>query len=165
MNPYTPPNQPYGVPPAQGYPHAAVPTAEDESHLNTLAICHFVYAGFAALGGLFGVVYAVMGIVVAASVASSPSAGASGAPPPALFGGIFAAIGGIIVVLAWTLAALIVYSGLCLKRRRRRTFSFVMACICCLNVPLGTALGVFTLVVLSRASVKAIYDRVAYYGA
>jgi hypothetical protein len=34
-----------------------------------------------------------------------------------------------------------------------------------MNIPLGTTLGVFTLVVLSRASVKALYDRVAYYGA
>ena len=52
-----------------------------------------------------------------------------------------------------------------LKKRQKRTFSFVIACICCMNIPLGTALGVFTLVVLSRQSVKAIYDRVAYYGA
>jgi hypothetical protein len=51
-----------------------------------------------------------------------------------------------------------------LKRRQKRTFSLVMACMCCMNIPLGTALGVFTLVVLSRQSVKAIYDRVAYYG-
>ena len=40
-----------------------------------------------------------------------------------------------------------------------------MACVCCVNIPLGTALGVFTLIVLSRPGVKAIYDRVAYYGA
>jgi hypothetical protein len=140
------------------------PNAEDESHLNTLAICHFIYAGFAALGGLVGLVYVVMGIAVAASMASAPPSGSAGGPPPALFGGIFAAVGGGIMLFVWTLAALVVYSGLCLKRRQKRTFSFVIACVCCMNVPLGTALGVFTLVVLSRASVKALYDRVAYYG-
>jgi hypothetical protein len=35
--------------------------------------------------------------------------------------------------------------------------SFVAACLTCVNVPLGTALGVFTIIVLNRASVKAMY--------
>ncbi|MGH7294773.1 MAG: hypothetical protein ACRELB_07570 [Polyangiaceae bacterium] len=71
QNPYPPPNQPYGSPP-QGYPPAgypppgypppagyaqpAGPTAEDENNLNTLAICHYIYGGFMALGGLVGVI-------------------------------------------------------------------------------------------------------------
>lgn len=163
---YPPPNQPYGIPPPQGYPHPAAPAAEDENQLNTLAICHFIYAGMLALGGLIGLVYVVFGIVFAASLASAP-AGPHGSPgpPAAAIGGIFAAIGGFIMLLIWTKAALVLYSGLSLKKRQRRTLSFVMACVCCMNIPLGTALGVFTLVVLSRASVKTIYDRVAYYGA
>jgi hypothetical protein len=75
-----------------------------------------------------------------------------------------AAIGGFITLLLWAKAGCVTYSGMNLKRRQKRTFSLVMACMCCMNIPLGTALGVFTLVVLSRQSVKAIYDRVAYYG-
>jgi hypothetical protein len=145
---------------------AAMPTAEDESHLNTLAICHFVYAGLLGVGGLFGLIYVVFGIVFAASIASSPSpGGGSPGPPAAAIGGLFAAIGGFIMLIVWTKAAFVAYSGMSLKKRRRRTLSFVVACICCMNIPFGTALGVFTLVVLSRASVKALYDRVAYYGA
>jgi hypothetical protein len=145
-----------------------MPTAEDENQLNTLAICHYVYAGLLGLGGLLGLVYVVFGIIFAASIASSPPpAGAHGSPgpPAAAIGGIFAAIGGFIMLLVWTKAAVVAYSGMSLKKRQRRTFSFVIACICCMNIPFGTALGVFTLVVLSRASVKALYDRVAYYGA
>ncbi len=167
MNPqaYPPPNQPYGVPPPQGFHGPPMPPAEDESHLNTLAICHYIYAGMLGLGGLFGLIYVVFGIVFAASIASAPASGSSPGPPAAAIGGIFAAIGGFIMLLVWTKAAVVAYSGMCLKRRQKRTFSFVIACICCMNIPLGTALGVFTLVVLSRASVKALYDRVAYYGA
>jgi hypothetical protein len=52
-----------------------------------------------------------------------------------------------------------------LRKRRHRTLSFVMACLTCINIPLGTALGVFTLVVLSRPSVKALYDQVAMQAA
>ncbi|HEX3343695.1 MAG TPA: hypothetical protein VHS09_03940, partial [Polyangiaceae bacterium] len=78
---------------------------------------------------------------------------------------VVAAIGGFITLFLWGKGACVAYSGMSLKKRKRRTFSFVVACLCCVNIPLGTALGVFTLVVLSRQSVKAIYDRVAYYGA
>lgn len=169
--PYPPPNQPYGVPP-QGYPPPGYPpqggyapqgpTAEDENNLNTLSICHFIYGGFMALGGLVGVIYVVLGVVLA--TASMSGGSAPGGPPPAAIGGIFAAFGAAISIFIWASAALVIYSGMSLKKRRRRTLSLVMACICCLNIPMGTALGVFTLVVLSRPGVKALYDRVAYYG-
>jgi hypothetical protein len=162
MNPYTPPNQPYAQPPPQGWPAQAMPTAEDEAHLNTLAICHYVYAGLLAVGGLFGLLYVGIGIFMATSMPAS--AHSAGDPPPAAIGGIMAAIGGFIVLFAWACAGLVIYSGVSLKRRQRRTLSFVVACLCCMNIPLGTALGVFTLVVLSRASVKTIYDRAAQYG-
>ncbi|HEY1697493.1 MAG TPA: hypothetical protein VGG39_35265 [Polyangiaceae bacterium] len=172
-NQYPPPNQPYGTPQpgfGPGYapagfpmPHPGMPTAEDESNLNVLSICHFIYGGFFALGGLVGIVYVVIGVFLAAG--SMGAAGGTGGPPPAAIGGIVAMFGGIISLVIWVMAALVIYSGFSLRKRRRRTLSFVMACLCCLNIPLGTALGVFTLIVLSKPGVKAIYDRVAYYGA
>jgi hypothetical protein len=165
MNQYPPPNMPYAQPPPQGYPHPPVPTAEDESHLNTLAICHFVYAGFHALFGLMGLIYVVFGVLLATASISGGGGSGAGGPPPAAVGGIVAAFGVFITLFVWTMAACVAYSGMSLKKRQRRVFSFVVACVCCMNVPLGTALGIFTLVVLSRQSVKAIYDRVAYYGA
>jgi hypothetical protein len=161
MNPYPPPNAPYGQHPPPGY-YPPMQT-EDESQLNILAICHYVYAGLLGLAGLFGLLYVVFGILFVAAAASGGTSG-GGAPPMAL-GGIFAAIGGFIMLLVWTKAALVVYSGISLRRRLRRNFSFVVGCICCINIPLGALLGVFTIIVLSRASVKALYERVAYYGA
>jgi len=164
MNPYPPPNMPYGQPPPQGYPQQPPPpTAEDESQLNTLAICHYIYAGMLGLFGVFGLIYVAIGIAVAAS--SMGGGAGAGGPPPAAIGGVVAAIGGFITLFLWAKAGCVVYSGMSLKKRQKRTFSFVVACLCCMNIPLGTALGIFTLVVLSRQSVKAIYDRVAYYGA
>jgi hypothetical protein len=174
-NQYPPPNSPYGAPPGgfgPGYPpgpgfpqpQAGVPTPEDESNLNVLAICHYVYGGFHAVGGLFGIIYVVIGLMIAAG-GMGAGASAGGGPPPAAIGGIVAVFGGVISLFIWVMAALVIYSGVSLKKRRRRTLSFVTACICCLNVPLGTALGVFTIIVLNRAGVKAIYDRIAYYGA
>jgi hypothetical protein len=45
-----------------------------------------------------------------------------------------------------------------LSERRNPTFIMVIAAIQCLNMPLGTALGVFTIVVLQRASVKRLFE-------
>ena len=49
-------------------------------------------------------------------------------------------------------------SGLAESRRKHYTFCFVMACVECLSVPFGTVLGVFTILVLNRASVKELFN-------
>ena len=72
---------------------------------------------------------------------------------------------GVIVALLVAKAALLAYSGVCIRKRRHRTLSVIMACLSCVNIPLGTALGVFTLVVLSRPSVKAMYEYAERFGA
>lgn len=48
-------------------------------------------------------------------------------------------------------------SGLFLRQRKHRTFSLVVAGLDCIQIPLGTALGVFTLIVLLRDSVRDMY--------
>ena len=42
-------------------------------------------------------------------------------------------------------------------KRRKRMFSYVMAAILCAFMPFGTVLGVFTLIVLGRESVRQLY--------
>ena len=81
--------------------------------------------------------------------------------PPAFLGYFLVGIGSFAVLAGWTLGALLVYSGRCLACRTRRVFSMVMGGISCVQVPFGTILGVFTLVVLQRPSVKALYAAAA----
>lgn len=50
-----------------------------------------------------------------------------------------------------------VLSGIWIKKRKNRTFSFVIAAMNCIQFPFGTALGVFTFIVLSRPSVETAY--------
>ena len=82
---------------------------------------------------------------------------AHGDQPPAFLGYMLVAVGSVAVLLGWTIGALLIYSGRCLARRTRRVFSMVVAGVSCLQVPLGTILGVFTLVVLQRPTVQALY--------
>lgn len=53
--------------------------------------------------------------------------------------------------------AFLICSGRGLARHTGRTFSMVTTGLCCLQIPLGTILGVFTVVALPRPSVQALY--------
>jgi hypothetical protein len=70
-------------------------------------------------------------------------------------GVLFSAIGMGMVLTCLLSGAAIAAVGYCLSRRQAYTFCLVIAAFECLSFPLGTALGVFTIVVLLRDSVKA----------
>ncbi len=74
-----------------------------------------------------------------------------------LLGFVFATLGSPAVLTGWTMGAATIYSGRCIMKRRRRMLSLVMAGIMCVFFPFGTALGVFTLVLLMRPSVTELY--------
>ena len=101
-------------------------------------------------------IHVVLGIVMLANPAAMSSPGQP--PPPAGIGWLFVVLGSAAVLVGWTLGGLTIYSGRCINRRRHHTFSLIMAGINCLSIPLGTALGVFTFIVLLRPTVKAQYD-------
>ncbi|MDB6020061.1 MAG: hypothetical protein JWR19_4550 [Pedosphaera sp.] len=79
-------------------------------------------------------------------------------PPPKEFLKIFIWFYIFMGTLFASAGALNLLSGLFLRQRRHRTFSIVVGALNCLQIPFGTALGVFTLIVLSRNSVRAAYD-------
>ncbi len=63
------------------------------------------------------------------------------------------------LVLSWVWSYMLCRAGMSLLQNKRWTFCFVMAILLCLNPPLGTILGVFTIVVLNRPSVKELFGR------
>ena len=83
--------------------------------------------------------------------------GAPGNAPPAFLGWIFIIFGGGISLFIWTVAACCLFTGYNLGHKKRYIFCFVVACLCCIQIPLGTVLGVFTIVVLARPSVKDLF--------
>jgi hypothetical protein len=62
-----------------------------------------------------------------------------------------------LIVGLWGLALATAVSGYFIQTRQRRIFSIVVAAINCVLFPFGTVLGVFTMVVLVRPSVVALY--------
>lgn len=130
---------------------------QDEEQLRLLSIFHYVCAGLAALCACFPIFHFVLGLFL---MLRPDSFGPTKDQPPAWFGAIFVVFASIIILLGWTFAGLLAYAGRCLARRKNYTFCIVMAGVSCLYMPFGTVLGIFSIVVLVRPSVKALFNGV-----
>jgi hypothetical protein len=128
----------------------------DANHLKLLSIFHYVGAGLALLGILF--LLAHFAIFHAFFANPKMWANQKEGPPPAEFFAIFKWF--YLVFGVWFLASGVVnvISGLWIRARKHRTFSLVVGGINCLHIPLGTVLGVFTIIVLVRDSVQELYE-------
>lgn len=124
-------------------------------HLKLLGIFHYVVGIFNLLFSFFPVIYLVLGVVM---IVSPESMSAEGELPPVFLGYLFTAIGGFFFLAGIILSVCMIYSGRMLRQQKKYMFSFVVACIECLIMPFGTVLGIFTLVVLTKAPVKLMYD-------
>src|SRR5882724_9376431 len=129
----------------------------DTEQLNLLAIFHYVVAGLAALFSFFPLLYTTIGAIFIFAARHGTAKPGEDLPPEFL-GWIFAVLGSLLFLVGIAMAICILIAGRSLAFRKRYTFVLVMACIECLFIPFGTILGVFTIVVLSRESVKALFS-------
>ena len=56
-----------------------------------------------------------------------------------------------------SIASMVILTGRFLATRRHHMFCLVIGCVECLSMPFGTVLGVFTIIVLSKESVKQLF--------
>lgn len=125
----------------------------DSGHLSTLSIFWYIISLIQILAGCVMLGYLVLVVMMGMGIASSGHQ--QDAQAGAAFSGIFGCFGVVLLVLLWGVAFLNFMVARSLPRRRHRTLCFVMAAITCFFLPLGTILGIFTLMVLSRPSVRA----------
>jgi hypothetical protein len=126
----------------------------DTEHLNLLSIFHYVVAGLSALFACFPIIHLGLGLFM---VLAPEKMGGPNNAPPAFFGWFFIAFAALFILAGWTFAVLVFFTGRFLSQRKKYNFCFVMACVECLFMPFGTVLGVFTLLVLMRPSVKDLF--------
>lgn len=122
-------------------------------HLPTLSVLHYVYGILTCVGGIAVLALVGMGLFLSSDLA----AGEHNDPAPAIVGGVFQGLGWVLFALIEVWGVLIILSGRWIAQRRNRTGSLVVAGLCCLNFPIGMALGIFTLVVLLNDEVQAHY--------
>lgn len=130
---------------------------KDYSDLNQLATFHYVLGGIGCFFCLIPLLHVFGGI----SLILHPERFESSEQvfPSVYIGWIAIGMGGLFFLLGEVFSICLILSGKYLRQQKNYMFSFVLACFCCLNMPLGTILGIFTIVVLQRESVKSIYDK------
>jgi hypothetical protein len=127
---------------------------DDAAQRQLLSVLHYVMAGFTAMFSLFPVIYLVLGIAVLSGAMPVDSSTASSPGEVQLMGWVFTGLGTVFFLAMLATAGLVGYAGRCLAREQRHTLCMVAAGVCCMFMPLGTILGVFTLVTLTRTSVR-----------
>ncbi len=151
------------IPPLPPTPvHPAVQAALDADHLRLLEIGFLLSGIVTALRFLWllfiAAIFAFAGIGGAIAAHHSPHASNGSAPPLIVFF-IFAGVFATIVIFTLIYAAFEIYAGICLKNRRHPLLIQIVAAFSCLSIPWGTALGVFTFMVLNRPSVRPLFER------
>jgi len=127
----------------------------NEEHLRLLSIFHYVVSALAALFACIPTLYLVIGLFFL--LAPQQVAG-KGGPPPPFIGWFFVIFGSVAILLGLTFAAFVLAAGRALARRKHYMFCLVMGGVECVFMPFGTVLGVFTLVVLTQAAVKQLFN-------
>lgn len=127
---------------------------QDIEHLRLLSIFHYVVGALAALIACLPILHLIVGVVLLA-VSGSPDA--HGEAPPAFVGWILIGMASFFILLGWCVAACILAAGRCLSGQSHYTYCLVVAAIECMFMPFGTVLGVFTIIVLTRQSVRDLF--------
>jgi hypothetical protein len=126
----------------------------DNEHLKLLSIFHYIMGGLSALFACLFIIHIVLGLLF---IVFPHSFGEGPNQPPPFLGWLFLSMGGCLVFFGWAYGIVVLIAGRCIARRKHHTYCFVVACLECLWMPFGTCLGVFTILVLNRQSVKALF--------
>jgi hypothetical protein len=129
---------------------------KDQDQLKLLAILYYLLAGLAMLMTVF---FTVMFFVLPdywngmqPRINGAPMTGTEG-------GGHFFSVLSMIYLGIFMLGAfLCTMTGFCLMRQHGRGFCIVISGLMCLLFPIGTLLGVATLMVLGRDSVRQLFE-------
>jgi len=145
-------------------PSAPPPSDKDKDHVLLLSIFHFVMVGLGAMGLVFILVhYTIMSTVFENPHMWENMKDKDGNPVqmpfnPSQFFNAFRWF--YILFAAWGVASMIVnlIAGIRLRQWKSRTFLLFVAGFNCINFPFGTILGVFTIMVLTRDSMRGRFD-------
>lgn len=163
--------------------------AIDRKHLRLLSIFYYISGGLQCFTTLIVILYLVLFGTVFGIAIIGESSSSSQQTAPSQLGGIHEAeepnlledvddadkandkvAALIILIFFFVILSLIAlasiactaaqfYAGYYLRRHQRRLFAFYVGCLNLLFIPLGFILGIFTIIVLSRESVKQLYER------
>lgn len=121
---------------------------KDEEYLKLLSIFHYVVGGLAGLFACLPLIHFCIGVAILVGAIDGA---------PTFVGLLLVFVATLVILGGWTLAMCLIIAGRKLARRKNYMFCLVMAAISCIFMPFGTVLGVFTIIVLMRPSVKELF--------
>lgn len=127
---------------------------QDREHLHLLSIFHYIVAALTALFALLPLFHLLLGWTM---ITRGLDAAGQRDPFGPVIGWLFVFFASGAIALGLAFAVCLAVAGRDLAQQRGYTFCLVVAAISCLFVPFGSVLGVFTLIVLLRTSVKALF--------
>ena len=125
---------------------------DDQQHLDLLSIFHYIVGGLGLLFSLFPLFHLLFGIALVTGRLGEGSGAEN-----VMLGWFFIVIALVVTGTGIAYGVCTILAGRYLKRRERYSFCLVMAAISCIFFPFGTVLGVFTILVLARPDVKAVF--------
>ena len=131
----------------------------NEEHVKLLGLFHLISGILTLVYSVFFIFYMGFISIMFNFIGKFENAeyGMNGDFPHEIFT-IILSIWGIIIFFMIGFGICKIFSGKYLKEKKNRIFSMIIAALECLSFPYGTLLGVFTLVVLNRESVKELYS-------
>lgn len=128
-------------------------------HLRWLSIGHYILAAFSLLGVCIPVFHLTFGLGLLSGAIPMESSADQGVGR--VMGAIFAGVACLIMSIFAAYAGALAFAGQSLASKKRYTFCLIVAGINCLFAPLGTVVGVFTIIVLMRPEVKELFQNPA----
>ena len=121
----------------------------DNEHLKILSIIWYVMSALPLIGVCLGIVYILGGVGMAGA--------AGGGQDEKAVAGFAMCAGGAIIVMSLLGCLLNFFVARNLGKRKGHLYCIIIAGLTCLSFPLGTILGVFTIMVLLRPTVKQAF--------
>jgi hypothetical protein len=132
-----------------------VPSSQEHEQLRLLEIFHYIWGTISCLMGLAGVAYIQLGFAMMSSRLNGNLASDNFT---LMFGRLWIAFAVFGLVLFEISGVLSLIAGWRYRKRKSYRFCFMVAVVDCFLAPIGTALGAFSLFVLIRPSVKALFQ-------
>jgi hypothetical protein len=150
LEPYRP------IPPVQ------FPDTSLEKNLRLLTVFHYIVGVLVVLFSSLFIIHIVMGTLMLKGGDWPMPAAPGSHPPPRLFGVLFIVAGSVGVLFGWTMGVFTIVAGRSIQQRRRHLLCLIVAGLLCMWAPVGTALGVFTLVILTKPHVREQFQMRRY---
>lgn len=150
--------QPYQQMHQQPYDPEAMQRQKDEDNLRMLGVFYYVFGSLCALGFLIFLLYTVVFSTMMPIMAET-------APPRDAvvvesMMGVFYGIFVFGMLLMGTMCTLCFIAPSKMRKRESYGLIFTAAILVCLSIPLGTVLGIFTMVVMNRPSVRKSFGKI-----